>query len=138
MLVWVRETAELNTTRGYGRSSPKVRLKRPCSISLTRCLCPRAAVVRASCPKPAPLPASPQTLARIPTQTTSAPTPALRSSIPLPFPEGFLFTPTPFNLHMPPQGRLPSNSCIGRAPPRFPEPTSAFNNGAHPIQHSRF
>ena len=49
---------------------------------------------------------------------------------PLPLPEAFLITPTPFNLHnCLPNGRLPSNSCIGRAPHDVPEPSRLLGMG---------
>ena len=49
---------------------------------------------------------------------------------PLPLPEAFLITPTPFNLHnCLPAKRLPSNSCIGRAPHDVPEPTCLLAMG---------
>src|SRR5260370_3199741 len=56
-------------------------------------------------------------------QTTTQPIlPALLFA-PRLLPDAFLITPTPLNLHkcLPP-GRLPSNSCIGRAPHDLPNP----------------
>jgi predicted Zn-ribbon and HTH transcriptional regulator len=80
-----------------------------------------------------PLPISAQSLA--PTARKLPPIlPALWFA-PRLLPDAFLITPTPLNLHKClPHGRLPSNSCIGRAPHNAPY-LPALCNRAHPIQH---
>ena len=90
-------------------------------ISLTRRLSPPAAVVRPSCPQTSsPFPTSPQTSAPTPRklQPNQSGRPACSSTTSS---RSLSHHPNIIQFaSMPPHGRLPSNSCIGRAPHDFP------------------